>query len=142
MPRITERFGGKHASLGRCTMFLPSRFRDIPNLETIAPNMFEFIESTFKWMKDYNCSVEPGPVNDDFFYYHPNGTYEGPLGMIQRSEVDIVPYVARPDSLPFNPGIIGSVFAPSDVAIVFMRKNGTNFNRELISCYHGENERP
>ena len=133
MPHVIERFGGKHGPLGRCIMFLPRRFQDIPNLDTIAPNIFGVADSTFKWMKDYNCSVEPGPVIDDFFYYHPNGTYEGPLGMIQRSEVDIVPYVARPDSLPFNPGIIGSVFAPSDVAIVFMRKNGTNFNRELIS---------
>ena len=69
----------------------------------------------------------------DYFIYYPNGSYTGPLGMLQRSEIDSVPYVARPDSLPHNPVLIGKVFTAADVAIGFRKKAADPIERELTS---------
>jgi hypothetical protein len=106
MPRVIERFGGRYGSLGRCIMFIPLAFRQLP-VEKMIPRTYETGKGVFKWFNDYNCTFLEGTMGEDFFSYSPNGTYSGPLGMIQRGEVDVVPYVARPDALPHNPGLIG-----------------------------------
>ena len=131
MPRVIERFGGKHGHLGRCLIFIPDQQRQIP--PDLFSNTIEIAGPATQWLRDFNCTTIDGHVPDDFFRYYPNGTYEGALGMLQRSEFDTVPYFVRPDSLPFNPVLIGKVVASADVGVGFRKTFANTTERELTS---------
>ena len=131
MPRVIERFGGKHGHLGRCLIFIPDSQSQIPR--DLFVNTINVGRSITQWLRDFNCTIKEGHIPDDFFAYYPNGTYKGALGMLQRSEFDTVPYFARPDSLPFNPVLIGTVFTPADVGVGFRKKLAVPSERELTS---------
>ena len=131
MPRVIERFGGKHGHLGRCLIFVPDEYHSVP--PNMVPNLLEIAIPATKWARDFNCTIFEGHVPDDFYFYYPNGSYTGPLGMLQRSEFDSVPFVGRPDSLPFNPVLTGKVFTAADVAIGFRKKGPVQSERELTA---------
>ena len=131
MPRVIERFGGKHGHLGRCVIFIPDQHSQIP--QDVLFNTINLGRSATQWFRDFNCTITEGHVPGDFFDYYPNGTYKGLLGKLQRSEFDTVPYFARPDSLPFNPVLIGKVFLAADVSVGFMKKFAVSSKRELTS---------
>ena len=95
------------------------------------------IGSNFVWgnsiFQRINCSFKEGKFPEDVFFHYPNGSYTGPIGMIQRNEVTTMLYPVRPDSLPFSPGLIGPVLAPADVAIAYFKNNPIEIKREMTS---------
>ena len=95
------------------------------------------IKPNFVWGKNIferiNCSFKEGKFPSDMFFHYPNGSYTGPIGMIQRNEVTTMLYPVRPDSLPFSPGLIGPVFAPADVAITYFKNDPIEIKREMTS---------
>ena len=97
----------------------------------------EKIRPQFKFAKDlllrYNCSFKGGKFPRDMFFHFPNGTYTGPIGMIQRNEVDTMLYPVRPDSLPFTPGLIGPTILPADATIIYYKPKPIRSSRELTS---------
>jgi len=139
MPRIFERYGAKSGFLGRCRIFIPDNILQLfqPSIENnngvVLTNTMDYFKGMILTAKRFNCTSIVDSIPDDFFFYHPNGSYTGPLGMIQRNEIDTTVYVARPDSLPFEPVDVGAVFSSSDVTINFNKRIAKPIERELTS---------
>ena len=117
MVKVSRRFIG---TPGRCFICASNKI-DFYNYN--MPNWIDIAMSFKAKVLDQllNCSFVEADLNgigDDFFFHYPNGSYTGFLGMLQRNQVDTVAYGVRPDSLPFEPALIGGVIGPADVVIL------------------------
>ena len=130
--RVIDRFGGTRHHSGRCLISYPILDKNMGNDLLIVWMIYKF-DFAFNFLDKYNCSFREEKVAADVFFYYPNGTYTGPIGMIQRNEVDTFTYAVRPDSLPFNPGLIGPTLFPADVAIGYKKMEPIVTERELTS---------
>ena len=130
--RVSDRFGGPRNHSGSCLIWVPDRNNELGSnlpMNKIKPK-FEWV---FSLLERINCSVKEGKFPKDMFFHYPNGSYTGPIGMIQRNEVTTMTYVVRPDSLPFNPGLIGPVLMPADVAIGYFKHGPIQTTTDMTS---------
>ena len=130
--RVIDRFGGTRHHSGRCLVWYPDLDKNIENSIPMV-SIVHKLDFALNFFDKYNCSFKEGKVPGDIFFHYPNGTYTGPIGMIQRNEVDTFTYAVRPDSLPFNPGLIGPTLFPADVAIGYKKMEPIVTERELTS---------
>ena len=130
--RVVDRFGGSRSHSGRCLVWIPDR-----NNQLVTAFPIDKMKSKFDWalnaFQRNNCSFKEGQFPSDMFFHYPNGSYSGPIGMIQRNEVTSMLYPVRPDSLPFSPGLIGPVIGPADVAIGYFKNDPIQIKREMTS---------
>ena len=113
-------------------IWYPDLNKDIENGLPMA-SILHKLDFVLNFFDKYNCSLKQGKLPGDIFFHYPNGTYTGPIGMIQRNEVDTFTYPVRPDNLPFNPGLIGPTLFPADVAIGYKKMEPIVTERELTS---------
>ena len=130
--RVIDRFGGSRHHSGRCLILYPDLHEDIENGISMV-SIIHKLDFVFNFADKYNCSFKQGKAPGDIFFHYPNGTYTGPIGIVQRHEADTMTYPVRPDSLPFNPGLIGPALYPADVAIVYKKMKPIVIERELTS---------
>ena len=120
--RIIDRFGGSHRSLDPCVIMAYKHLMTIEE-DTLRrfPSVTRSVSGLFRFLSDYNCTLMPYEMQPDPYGYLPNGTYTSTVGIIQRNEVDTMMLFVRPDSLPFEPGLIGPVMLPADSSITSAR---------------------
>ena len=85
----------------------------------------------FKALKSINCTI----IESDYVesgYPLPNGTYTGLIGMMQRREFDLAFIAARPDSLPYEPVLIGPMVLEADAVLITAKSRQKPINRELL----------
>jgi len=99
--RVIDRFGGSRYHSGRCLVWVPDRNNEVGTNLPIDKMLSKF-DWFFTITQRYNCSYKEGKFPEDMFFHYPNGSYTGPIGMIQRNEVTTMIYPVRPDSLPLQ----------------------------------------
>src|SRR5882724_2755384 len=118
--RVRERFlGWKNPDIP-CKVLVSDRFSEIELMSRQTPNFRNAFNDLFDFLTQYNCSFISSHISD-FLSYLPNGTYTTGMGFIQRNQVDTMFFTSRPDSLPFDPAIIGPVVESADVSMLTKR---------------------
>ena len=126
--KIIDRFGGFYRKDLPCKFWLPPGFEVTDNM----PGSSIFKSSTIlDPLKQLNCTVLR-TKEDDFGHPLDNGSYTGVIGMIQRQEVDMVSIAVRPDSLPHEPALIGSIYLEADNAIISGKSKKKRVTREIL----------
>lgn len=99
-----------------------------------APIYGDFYNSMVSWIQKANCSVVSFEYKSTGLP-DTNGTYDGFVGAIQRNEANSAIAVIRPDSLPFEPGIIGSTLFAADAVILSKKKLKVQQTRDVMSVF-------
>lgn len=131
--RVIDRFGGRFRQDCPCRMMWAKKLSDgAAEYSGAYPRLDITLGTLFNFAGKINCSLEFVPF-DDLGVPDDNGTYNGGIGIIQRQEADVHGFLVRPDSLPFEPGIIGPVILEGDATIVSRKNLSKPIAREIVS---------
>lgn len=113
-----------------CNVIMPTFW----SITDRAAPMKMLFSSLVERIRGLNCSVTSEELID---LGKPNdtGQYDQAIGMIQRNEVTGVIFPARPDSLPFEPAIIGSVWGSADASMLTRKKPRYQIVRDVMSVF-------
>ena len=126
--KVIERFGGFYRKDLPCKLWIPEGMDKFEGMSSSSPlNLNELIDS----VKKLNCTFIRSK-GDDFGYPMENGSYTGLIGMVQRQESDVMLVAVRPDSLPYEPALIGPMVLEADAAIISGKSKKNRVTREIL----------
>jgi len=121
--KIIDRFRGSYPQNKACAAKFNAVFT-VKTIDIISQYNYRYviilnkINCTFI----YSSDSDPGQPDD-------HGNYSGIIGQIQRNEFQFGMALVRPDSLPFEPGLISPVIMPAD-SIVLSHRNDSHRSYE------------
>ena len=82
-------------------------------------------------LKKLNCTTF---TSKEYHFGHPldNGSYTGLIGIVQRQESDVMFISVRPDSLPYEPALIGPILFEADSVIISGKSKQHRVSREIL----------
>ena len=127
--KIIDRFGGFYRKDLPCKVWVAEGSEALDEIQAAPTFKYKTMVAPFKKL---NCTCI-GTKADEFGYPMDNGSYTGLIGMVQRRETDLLFIAVRPDSLPYEPALIGPMFVAADAAIISGKSKKNRVNREILA---------
>ena len=127
--KIIDRFGGFYRQDLRCKIWVAENYEGFDEIQTTSTFKSKTILDPFRKL---NCTFFRAE-GDDFGYRLDNGSYTGLIGIVQRRESDLMMIPVRPDSLPYEPALIGALIFETDAAIISGKSKKNRVNREILA---------